>query len=182
MYSLQEFSQIEAPECDCNCYHGTYYKHRAAVVYISMALPGREIKKIGECIREIQINRLLEMNILEAMILHLDEMEMPAAVEAMVRPLIEEDYVEEEYLQTVLEREKISSTSLCHIALPHGKPFSGTHDQTDRCENAAAAVVEMIRESSVRFYLRYLPRCSKKNRCCSIRFTGFLLIRTWKKH
>ena len=62
------------------------------------------------------------MNILEAIILHLDEKDMPAAVEAMVRPLMEEDYVEEEYLQTVLDREKISSTSLCHIALPHGNP------------------------------------------------------------
>lgn len=122
MYSLQEFSQIEAPECDCIVTTERIINTELPVVYISMALPGREIKKIGECIREIQINRLLEMNILEAMILHLDEKEMPAAVEAMVRPLIEEDYVEEEYLQTVLEREKISSTSLCHIALPHGNP------------------------------------------------------------
>ena len=122
MYSLQEFSQIEAPECDCIVTTERIIKTELPVVYISMALPGREIKKIGECIREIQINRLLEMNILEAIILHLDEKDMPAAVEAMVRPLMEEDYVEEEYLQTVLDREKISSTSLCHIALPHGNP------------------------------------------------------------
>ena len=122
MYSLQEFSQLEAPECDCIVTTEHIIKTELPVVYISMALPGREIKKIGECIREIQINRLLEMNILEAIILHLDEKDMPAAVEAMVRPLMEEDYVEEEYLQTVLDREKISSTSLCHIALPHGNP------------------------------------------------------------
>ena len=122
MYSLQEFSQLEAPECDCIVTTERIIKTELPVVYISMALPGREIKKIGECIREIQINRLLEMNILEAIILHLDEKDMPAAVEAMVRPLMEEDYVEEEYLQTVLDREKISSTSLCHIALPHGNP------------------------------------------------------------
>lgn len=122
MFSLQEFSQMEKPECDCIVTTERIIRTELPVVYISMALPGREIKKIGECIREIQINRLLEINILEAMILHLDEKDMPMAVEEMVRPLIEEDYVEEEYVQTVLDREKISSTSLCHIALPHGNP------------------------------------------------------------
>ena len=98
MYSLQEF------------------------IYISMALPEREMQKIKEGIKEIQVNHLLELNILEAIILPIEEKNMESAVKAMVQPLLEEDFVTEEYLQSVLEREEMSSTSLNHIALPHGNP------------------------------------------------------------
>lgn len=122
MYSLQEFVQLDDPECDCIVTTERILKTEIPVIYISMALPEREMKQIGECIREIQINHLLELNILEAIIVPVKEENFISAIEAMVQPLIEEDFVEEEYLQTVLDREKTSSTSLCHIALPHGNP------------------------------------------------------------
>ena len=54
--------------------------------------------------REIQVNHLLELNILEAIILPIEEKNMESAVKAMVQPLLEEDFVTEEYLQSVLER------------------------------------------------------------------------------
>ena len=80
------------------------------------------MQKIKEGIKEIQVNHLLELNILEAIILPIEEKNMESAVKAMVQPLLEEDFVTEEYLQSVLEREEMSSTSLNHIALPHGNP------------------------------------------------------------
>ena len=80
------------------------------------------MQKSKEGIKEIQVNHLLELNILEAIILPIEEKNMESAGKAMVQPLLEEDFVTEEYLQSVLEREEMSSTSLNHIALPHGNP------------------------------------------------------------
>ena len=122
MYSLQEFVQIKEPDCDCIVTTERLINCGLPVVYISMALPEREMKKISECIREIQVTRLLKMNILEAIIVSVEDRTADGAIETMVRPLTEEEYVEDSYLASVLEREKISSTSMCHIAMPHGNP------------------------------------------------------------
>jgi len=122
MYSLQEFSQQDKVDCDCIVTTERLIRTELPVVYISMALPEREIKKVSECIREIQVTRLLKMNILEAIIVPIDARNVLSAIEAMVRPLAEEGYVAEGYLQSVLEREEISPTSMCHIAMPHGNP------------------------------------------------------------
>ena len=43
--------------------------------------------------REIQVNHLLELNILEAIILPIEEKDMESAIKAMVQPLQEEDFV-----------------------------------------------------------------------------------------
>lgn len=122
MYSLQEFMQIPEPDCDCIVTTERLVSCDLPVVYVSMALPEREMKKISECIREIQVTRLLKMNILEAIIVPVEDETAAGAIETMVCPLTEEEYVEEGYLSTVLEREKISSTSMCYIAMPHGNP------------------------------------------------------------
>lgn len=122
IYSLQEFSQMESPECDCIVTTERILKTELPVIYVSLALPERELRKIAECIREIQVNHLLELNILEAIIIPVEEEEVSPAIEAMVQPLSEEDFVEPGYLQTVLEREETSSTSLSYIAMPHGNP------------------------------------------------------------
>ena len=93
------------------------------IIYISMALSESvRCKKIKEGIKEIQVNHLLELNILEAIILPIEEKNMESAIKAMVQPLQEEDFVTEEYMQSVLSREEMSSTSLNYIALPHGNP------------------------------------------------------------
>ena len=122
MYSLQEFKQLKNPDCDYIVTTERILKADFPIIYISMALPEREMQKIKEGIKEIQVNHLLELNILEAIILPIEEKNMESAVKAMVQPLLEEDFVTEEYLQSVLEREEMSSTSLNHIALPHGNP------------------------------------------------------------
>ena len=63
------------------------------IIYISMALSEREMRKIEEGIKEIQVNHLLELNILEAIILPIEEKDMESAIKAMVQPLQEEDFV-----------------------------------------------------------------------------------------
>lgn len=122
MYSLQEFSQLKNPDCDCIVTTEKVHKPDRPVIYVSMALPEREMNKIRECIREIQISHLLEISILEAIILPIEDEDMESAICSMIRPLEEEEFVTPEYCQSVLDREKTSSTSFSHIALPHGNP------------------------------------------------------------
>ncbi|MDO5147133.1 MAG: PTS sugar transporter subunit IIA [Eubacteriales bacterium] len=122
MYSLREFAMQSHVDCDCIVTTERILQTDCPVINISIALPEQEIRKIADYIRQIQINHLLEINLLEAVILHIDEKTMEGALTQMTRPLIEEGFVEEEYPESVMEREKISPTSLCHIAMPHGNP------------------------------------------------------------
>ena len=122
MYSLQEFKSLSHLDCDCIVTTERILKADFPIIYISMALSEREMRKIEERIKEIQVNHLLELNILEAIILPIEEKDMESAIRVMVQPLQEEDFVTEEYMQSVLSREEMSSTSLNYIALPHGNP------------------------------------------------------------
>lgn len=122
MYSLQEFKSLSHLDCDYIVTTERILKADFPIIYISMALSEREMRKIEEGIKEIQVNHLLELNILEAIILPIEEKDMESAIRVMVQPLQEEDFVTEEYMQSVLSREEMSSTSLNYIALPHGNP------------------------------------------------------------
>ena len=122
MYSLQEFKSLSHLDCDCIVTTERILKADFPIIYISMSLSEREMRKIEEGIKEIQVNHLLELFILEAIILPIEDKDMESAIKAMVQPLQEEDFVTEEYMQSVLSREEMSSTSLNYIALPHGNP------------------------------------------------------------
>lgn len=122
MYSLQEFSELAEPNCDCIVTTERISQADCPVIFISMTLSEREMYKIKEGIREVRINHLLELCVLEALILPIDAPDRESAIEAMIAPLAEEEFVTKEYLQSVLDREKTFSTNLTHIALPHGNP------------------------------------------------------------
>ena len=170
MYSLQEFKSLSHLDCDCIVTTERILKADFPIIYISMALSEREMRKIEEGIKEIQVNHLLELNILEAIILPIEEKDMESAIKAMVQPLQEEDFVTEEYMRSVLSREEMSSTSLNYIALPHGNPamvhntrlMIGRMDQPllwDDSEVSCAVLfavsAEMLREKPMLFNTFY---------------------------
>ena len=64
MYSLQEFKSLSHLDCDCIVTTERILKADFPIIYISMALSEREMRKIEEGIKEIQVNHLLELNIL----------------------------------------------------------------------------------------------------------------------
>lgn len=84
MYSLQEFKSLSHLDCDCIVTTERILKADFPIIYISMALSEREMRKIEEGIKEIQVNHLLELNILEAIILPIEEKDMESAIKAMV--------------------------------------------------------------------------------------------------
>lgn len=55
MYSLQEFKQLKNPDCDYIVTTERILKADFPIIYISMALPEREMQKIKEGIKEIQV-------------------------------------------------------------------------------------------------------------------------------
>lgn len=170
MYSLQEFKSLSHLDCDCIVTTERILKADFPIIYISMALSEREMRKIEEGIKEIQVNHLLELNILEAIILPIEEKNMESAIRAMVQPLQEEDFVTEEYMQSVLSREEMSSTSLNYIALPHGNPAMVQNtrlvigrmnqpllwdDSKVSCAFLFAVSAEMLREKPILFNTFY---------------------------
>ena len=170
MYSLQEFKSLSHLDCDCIVTTERILKADFPIIYISMALSEREMRKIEEGIKEIQVNHLLELNILEAIILPIEEKNMESAIKAMVQPLQEEDFVTEEYMQSVLSREEMSSTSLNYIALPHGNPAMVHNtrlvigrmnqpllwdDSKVSCAFLFAVSAEMLREKPILFNTFY---------------------------
>ena len=170
MYSLQEFKSLSHLDCDCIVTTERILKADFPIIYISMALSEREMRKIEEGIKEIQVNHLLELNILEAIILPIEEKDMESAIRVMVQPLQEEDFVTEEYMQSVLSREEMSSTSLNYIALPHGNPAMVQNtrlvigrmnqpllwdDSKVSCAFLFAVSVEMLREKPMLFNTFY---------------------------
>ena len=66
-------------DCDCIVTTERILKADFPIIYISMALSEREMRKIEEGIKEIQVNHLLELNILEAIILPIEEKNMESA-------------------------------------------------------------------------------------------------------
>ncbi|MCD8020478.1 MAG: PRD domain-containing protein [Clostridiales bacterium] len=59
-YSLQEFKKGVVPECDCVVTTERIIQTKLPVIYISLALPESEIKKVAENVRKIQNYHSLE--------------------------------------------------------------------------------------------------------------------------
>ena len=54
MYSLQEFKQLKNPDCDCIVTTERILKADFPIIYISMALPEREMQKIKEELKKFR--------------------------------------------------------------------------------------------------------------------------------
>lgn len=84
-------------------------------------LKERELDEIREFVDNKKAIQRLNMKILEAEIIDGDEnLSSREFIKVMVDKLVEQGYVEEEYLDSVLQREKVSPTNLQNIAIPHG--------------------------------------------------------------
>ena len=75
----RNLSPLKHSDCDYIVTTERILKADFPIIYISMALPEREMRKIEEGIKEIQVNHLLELNILEAIILPIEEKNMESA-------------------------------------------------------------------------------------------------------
>lgn len=121
--SLRELFGEEQPEYDFIVTTERILKTDKPVFYVSLAFPERELKNMEEYIQNIQISRWLTVLLMEAPILHIGKTSNPYEVIREMCVILEKnEAVLPEYADSVVEREKLSSTSLFYIAMPHGNP------------------------------------------------------------
>lgn len=120
-YSLQEYMNSEKIDCDLILTTEKIPKSETPRIYITPMLKDRELEEIRQFVDNKKAVQRLNMKILEAEIIDGDEnLSSEEFIKVMVDKLVEEGYVEKEYLDSVLQREKASPTNLQNIAIPHG--------------------------------------------------------------
>lgn len=120
-YSLQEYISSENIDCDLILTTEKIPRTNIPVIYITPMLKERELDEIRNFVDNKKIIQKLNMKILEAEIIDGDESLSPEEfIKLMVDKLIKDGDAEEEYLESVLQREKASPTNYQNIAIPHG--------------------------------------------------------------
>lgn len=120
-YSLQEYMSSTNIDYDLILTTEQIPKIDKHTIYITPMLKESELGEIRKFVEKKKINNQLNMKILEAEVINGDEILSPEEfIKVIVNKLVENGEVESEYLQSVLEREKISPTNFKNIAIPHG--------------------------------------------------------------
>lgn len=126
--SLQELLREEQPEYDFIVTTEPILKIDKPVLYVSLAFPERELKKIEDYIQNIQISRKLFILLMEAIIIPIKKAHDQCEVIREMSAVLEKSgAVLPEYADSAEEREKLSSTGLFYIAMPHGNPALVKH-------------------------------------------------------
>ena len=120
-YSLQEFMNSENIDCDLILTTEKIPKSDIPTIYITPILKERELDEIRKFVDNKKISQKLDMKMLEAEIIDGDErLSSEEFIKIMVDKLVKDGDAEEEYLESVLQREKVSPTNFNNIAIPHG--------------------------------------------------------------
>ena len=95
----------------------------AEVIYVSPALRGNEIERVRTFMNDRIADDMIAKRVREADVLDISGCKTSdEAVRTLVDHLSAMGAVAPEFYDTVVEREKISSTNMNHIAVPHGNP------------------------------------------------------------
>lgn len=122
-YSVQEFMELEEISCDLVISTESLPDIGITTLYVTPALKEVELERIREFVRTRNTKYLITQEISEATMVHFNETtSKEQAIGQMVEVLEQGGYVSKEYLHSVYEREKLSSTSMQDIAVPHGNP------------------------------------------------------------
>lgn len=122
-YSVHEFEKLDRHDFDLIISTEKLMVNDVEVIYISPSLKEFEMNQIDEFIRIHKAGYLLENKIKEATILHLDDVkDTTKIIHKMVQELETNHKVDKRFLESVLEREKVSPTGMQYFAIPHGNP------------------------------------------------------------
>jgi len=121
--SMQNFAQLEDIPATLIVSTENIIEHKVPVIYVTPLLAQNELKQISRFIELHCINNSLAVAVMQATVLDLEQADSRNEVlEQAVGGLYKEGLVSEQYLQSVVERENISSTDVGAIAIPHGNP------------------------------------------------------------
>ena len=101
----------------------TENKNNVPVIYVSPAVRDNELEQILRFINNKNVSNILNLIIRESMVINYRKSESVEQILSVgIKKLIEQKIVEKEYLDSVIEREKISPTDIGCFAVPHGNP------------------------------------------------------------
>ena len=120
-YSVQEYMSSTNIDCDLILTTEQIPKCDKHTIYITPMLKESELDEIRKFVENKKVSNKLNMKILEAEVINGDEnLSYEEFIKVMVDKLVQNGEVDEKYLDSVLEREKISPTNFNNIAIPHG--------------------------------------------------------------
>lgn len=99
------------------------------IIYVTPMLPDRELKEIRQFAELHCFHNIMMVYIMKAQILTMEAESKEEVLERCAGHLEEQGYATDAYLTSLLEREKMSSTDLDAIAVPHGNPDYVTQTQ-----------------------------------------------------
>lgn len=120
-YSIHTFLQLKELNCDLVLTTEKIPACTVPLIYITPVLGENELKMISDFIETKCINKMLERIITDSTILHLKgEKSVERILSVAIEELQKGNYVSEAYFNSVMERERISSTDIGYFAIPHG--------------------------------------------------------------
>lgn len=123
LYSVQEYFTLKTTEYDFIITTEKLPTRERPIINVSPALKDYEMKYVSDFIENEKAKMLLSEIIEDITVINLKSVkDKEYIITKMIDPLVKNNIVTEEYLQSVLDREKISSTSFSSMAIPHGNP------------------------------------------------------------
>jgi activator of the mannose operon, transcriptional antiterminator len=121
--SMQHFLQLKGINADLVLSTENIKAQGIPVIYVTPLLMQNELKQISHFIELHCINNLLSLVVMHATVLDLKSVSTREEVlKVGADVLYKAGLVTDDYLQSVIERENISSTDVATIAIPHGNP------------------------------------------------------------
>lgn len=121
--SLQEFLKLEEVSWDLVLTTEILPSSKIPIIYLTPDLKENQLKNINDFLDKKKVNNIILEKILEADILNIKYAKsVEEIIYKMINPLVESNYVSIDYYMSVIKREKISSTNMGNISIPHGNP------------------------------------------------------------
>lgn len=123
LYSVQEYFALKTTEYDFIITTEKLPQKEIPIINVSPALKDSEMKYVSDFIENKKAKMMLSEIVEDITIINLESAKNKEdIIKRIIEPMVKSDIVTEDYLQSVLEREKISSTNFSSIAIPHGNP------------------------------------------------------------
>ena len=120
---MQEYFALKTTEYDFIITTEKLPQKEIPIINVSPALKDSEMKYVSDFIENKKAKMMLSEILEDITIINLESAKSKEdIIKRIIDPMVKNDIVTEDYLQSVLEREKISSTNFSSIAIPHGNP------------------------------------------------------------
>jgi transcriptional antiterminator len=123
LYSVQEYFSLKTIDYDLIITTEKLPPKERPIIYVSPALKNYEMKYVSDFVEDKKAKLMLSEILEDIAVIKLDSaLDKEDIIRKIIEPMVELDIVTNEYLESVLDREKISSTNFSSIAIPHGNP------------------------------------------------------------